>query len=55
MSYIEVYYGSFYCENCGASWWGTWHGPKNKITCVKCEKPISSEAAKREGEENGRE
>lgn len=39
----EVHGGRFHCNDCGISWVGTWHGPKEKITCVQCSKVLYSE------------
>lgn len=39
----EVFGGRFYCGECGNSWVGTWHGPKEKITCLVCGKLLYSE------------
>jgi hypothetical protein len=41
VSFVRVVGGRFYCDNCGRSWVGTWHGPKEEMTCRWCDKPIA--------------
>lgn len=43
----EVSGGRFYCSKCGASFVGTWHGPKELMTCIVC-KQLLFEQEKRE-------
>lgn len=31
-----VFGGKFSCTTCGCAWIGTWHGPKEDITCIVC-------------------
>ena len=38
---IEVRSGTFYCDNCGARWVGTWRGPVDAMVCRWCEAPMS--------------
>lgn len=40
---ITVVAGTFTCDHCGRSWVGTWHGPREEMTCAWCEKPMHAQ------------
>lgn len=46
--FVEVVGGRFYCDNCGRSWTGTWHGPREEMTCRWCDEPLGGAASDKE-------
>ena len=53
MSYVEVIGGRFHCDECGAAWVGTWHGPRELMTCRYCERPLKDEPPRAGGASSG--
>jgi len=42
-AWVSVIGGRFSCESCGATWVGSWHGPRNQMTCLVCKKLLYPE------------
>jgi hypothetical protein len=46
-SWVEVHFGAWTCQWCGARWAGRWNGPKHLLTCLVCEQRIYDDKGKR--------